>query len=129
MTAKEINEEFKKINSFDYHNGYIIDEVTKEKVVAHVDANDYSLNTWKIMHGGLIFGLADIAAGVLCYANGHESVTIDSNINYLKPLKKYAKAVATVTKQGNTISLYKVEIYNEKDELCATVTMNYYNMN
>ena len=82
MTVKEINEELKKNNTFDYHNGIIIDEVDKEKVVAHIDAKKYSLNTWKIMHGGLIFGLADISIGVLCYANGHESVTIDSNINY-----------------------------------------------
>ena len=47
---------------------------------------------------------------------------------YLKPIKKYAKAVATIIKQGKTITLYKADIFNEKDELCATVTMNYYNM-
>lgn len=129
MTIKEINEEFKKNNTFDYHNGFIIDKAEKDEVVAHVDLKDYSLNLWKIMHGGLIFGLADISIGVLCYVNGHQSVTVDSNINYLKPLKEYAKAVATVIKKGKTISLYKADIYNEKDELCATVTMNYYNMN
>lgn len=128
MNAKEINEEFKKNNDFNYHNGIIIDEVSTDKVEVHVECKDYSLNIWKIMHGGLIFGLADIAIGVLCYANGNESVTIDSNINYLKPIKKYAKAVATKVKTGKTISLYKADIFNEKDELCATVTMNYYNM-
>ncbi len=129
MTEKEINEEFKKNNDYNFHNGIIIDKVSKEEVVAHVDAKDYSLNTWKIMHGGLIFGLADIAIGVLCFANGHECVTIDSNINYLRPIKKYAKAVATCIKKGQTISLFKADIFNEKEELCATVTMNYYNMN
>ena len=128
MTVKEINEEFKKINDFNYHNGIIIDKVSKDVVEAHVDTTKESLNIWGIVHGGLIFGLADIAIGVLCYANGHESVTIDSNVNYLKPLKKYAKAVATIIKQGKTISLYKADIFNEKEELCATVTMNYYNM-
>ena len=128
MTEKEINKEFERINDFNYHNGIIIDKISKEQVEAHVDAKKESLNIWGILHGGLIFGLADIAIGVLCYANGHESVTIDSNVNYLKQLKKYAKAVATIIKQGKTISLYKADIFNEKDELCATVTMNYYNM-
>lgn len=128
MTEKEINKEFERINDFNYHNGIIIDKISKEQVEAHVDAKKESLNIWGILHGGLIFGLADIAIGVLCYVNGHESVTIDSNVNYLKPLKKYAKAVATIIKQGKTISLYKADIFNEKDELCATVTMNYYNM-
>ena len=128
MTAKDINDKFKEINDFDYHNGLIIDEIDKEKVVAHVNAKEESLNTWGILHGGLIFGLADIAIGVLCFVNGHESVTIDANINYLKPIKKYAKAIATKVKVGKTINLYKADIYNEKEELCATVTMNYYNM-
>lgn len=128
MTAKEINEEFKRINDFNYHNGIVIDEVTSEKVVAHVDAKKESLNNWEIIHGGLIFGLADISIGVLCFANGNKSVTVDSNINYLRPLKKYAKAVATIIKKGKTISLYKADIFNEKEELCATVTMNFYNM-
>ena len=128
MTVKEINDKFCEIKDFNYHNGIIIDEIDKEKVVAHVDAKKESLNTWGIVHGGLIFGLADIAIGVLCFVNGHESVTIDANINYLKPIKKYAKTVATKIKTGTTISLYKADIFNEKDELCATVTMNYYNM-
>ena len=128
MTEKEINKEFERINDFNYHNGIIIDKISKEQVEAHVDAKKESLNIWGILHGGLIFGLADIAIGVLCYANGHESVTIDSNVNYLKPIKKYAKAVATIIKQGKTISLYKADIFNENEELCATVTMNYYNM-
>ena len=128
MKPNDINDKFKEINDFNYHNGIIIDKTDKEEVVAHVDAKDYSLNTWGIIHGGLIFGLADIAIGVLCYINGHESVTVDANINYLKPLKKYAKAVATKIKVGKTICLYKADIFNEKEELCATVTMNYYNM-
>lgn len=128
MTEKEINKEFERVNDFSYHNGIVIDKVSKERVEAHVEAKKESLNIWGILHGGLIFGLADNAIGVLCYANGHESVTIDSNVNYLKPIKKYAKAVATIIKQGKTISLYKADIFNEKEELCATVTMNYYNM-
>lgn len=128
MTEKEINKEFERVNDFSYHNGIVIDKVSKERVEAHVDVKKESLNIWGILHGGLIFGLADNAIGVLCYANGHESVTIDSNVNYLKPIKKYAKAIATVIKQGKTISLYKADIFNEKEELCATITMNYYNM-
>lgn len=127
MTVKEINDNYKEINGFDYNNGIIIDKFDKEEVIAHVDATSKAYNPWEIVHGGLIFGLADTAAGILCYANGHKSVTIDANINYLKPLKGYIKAVATKIKTGKTINLYKVDIYNEKEELCATVTFNYFN--
>ena len=58
MNAKEINDKFKEINDFNYHNGIIIDKTDKDEVIAHVDAKDSSLNVWGIIHGGLIFGLA-----------------------------------------------------------------------
>ena len=128
MNAKEINEKYEEINGFDFNNGIVIDIVDKEKVEAHIDVSEKSMNPWKIVHGGLLFSLADTAAGLLSFANGHESVTVDSNINFLKPCTKYAKCVAIKVKTGKTISLYKVEIYNEKDELLAVANMNYYNM-
>ncbi len=127
MNVKEINENYKKVNGFDYNNKIIIDKATTEEVIAHIDADETLYNPWKIVHGGAIFGLADTAIGVLCYANGNEGVTIEANINYLKPCKEYVKAVATKVKVGKTISLYKADIFNEDDELSATVTMNYYN--
>ena len=128
MKAEDFNENYKKIEGFDYINGITIDEVSKEEVIAHVDLDKKSYNPWNIAHGGLVFGLADTAIGVLCYANGFKGMTIEANINYLKPNSEYVKAVASIVKQGKTISLYKADIYNEKDELSATVTMNYYNM-
>lgn len=127
MTVEEVNNYYKEINGFDYNNGIIIDKFDKEEVIAHIEVSDKSLNPWKTIHGGLLFALADTSVGMLCYANGSESVTIDADINYLKPCIKYAKAVAKKIKIGKTISLYTAEIYNEKDELCAIATMNYYN--
>ena len=128
MNVKEINEKYKEINGYDYNNGIIVDKVEKDEVIVHVDTTEKSMNPWKIVHGGLLFSLADTACGILCFINGHESVTVDSNINFLKPCVKYAKAIATKVKIGKTINLCKVEIYNEKDELIAVASMNYYNM-
>jgi len=127
MNVKEINEKYKKINGFDYTNGIIIDKAEKDEVIVHIDATEKSMNPWKIVHGGLLFSLADTSAGILCFINGHESVTVDANINFLRPCLKYAKAVATNVKDGKTISFCKVEIFNEKNELLAIANMNYYN--
>ena len=127
MNANDINEKYKEINGFDYNNGIVVDKVDKDEVIVHLDASEKSLNPWQTVHGGLLFSLADTAGGLLCFANGSESVTVDASINYLKPCIKYAKAIATKIKEGKTISLYKVEIYNENDELLAIATINYYN--
>ena len=129
MNADDFNNKFKEINGYDYHNNIVFDEVSEDEVVAHVAALDISLNPWGIMHGGLIFGLADIAIGTLCYMNKIEGVTIDSNINYLKPCKNKAKVIAKKIKIGKRISLFYAEIYNEKDELSAVVSMNYCSKN
>ncbi len=128
MDVKAINENYKKIDGFDYENGIIIDSISKDEVVAHVDGNSKLYNPWNIIHGGLLFGLADTAIGVLCFANGGKGVTIDAHINYLKQCKEYVKAVATPVKIGKTVSVYKADIFNENDELAATLIMNYYNM-
>ena len=128
MDIDKINENYKKIKGFDYNNDIIIDKADKDLVEAHIKVSKKSYNPWEIVHGGLIFGLADTAIGVLCYLNGYKGVTVDANINYLKPCKEEARAVATKIKAGKTIGLYKVEVYNEKNELSAIMTSNYYNV-
>lgn len=129
MDIKAINDNYKKINGFDYINGIVIDEANKEIVKAHIEVSEKSNNPWGIVHGGAIFGLADTAIGVLCYADDKKCVTIDANINYLKPCKKAARVEATKIKTGKTIGVYKAEVYNEEDELSAVMTSNYYNIN
>lgn len=128
MNIKDINKQYEDIKGFEYHNGIIIDKASKELIEAHIEVTDKSLNPWKTVHGGLIFGLADEILGLLCYMNGNKSVTIDANINYLKPCKGNIKGIGKIIKTGKTINVCKAEIYNEKNELAAIATMNYYNM-
>ena len=128
MNAKDFNDKFKEINGYDYHNNIVIDSTTADEVVAHIDLTEISYNPWQIAHGGLLFGLADISIGVLCFMNNIEGVTINADINYLKPCKKYVKAIAKKIKMGKTICVFNAELFNENDELAAIVTMNYFNM-
>ena len=128
MNIKDINKQYEDIKGFEYNNGIIIDKASKELIEAHIEVTDKSLNPWKTVHGGLIFGLADEILGLLCYKNGNKAVTIDDNINYLKPCKGNIKGIGKLIKNGKSINVCKAEIYNEKDELAAIATMNYYNM-
>lgn len=128
MDIKEVNENYKKIKGFDYTNNIEFDEVNKEIVKAHINVSKASLNPWGTVHGGLIFGLADTAIGLLCYANDYKGVTIDGNINYLKPCVKEAKVVASIVRMGNKIGFFKAEVFNENNELAAIMTSNYYNL-
>ena len=130
LTKENIKNNFDKLEGFIKHNKMKLEELDDDKVVLSVKLNKNSFNPNGTVHGGLIFGLADTAMGTLCYAKGTKGATIDSNISYLKPCKgETIKCIATTVKIGNTIGVYKAEIYNSKNELAAIATANYIFLN
>ena len=76
-----------------------------------------------ICHGGLLFGIADTAAGALAFTRG-KAVTTSANMNYLRSAKNKIIATATIVKVGKNIGYYLVEIMDEKDNLVAISTVN-----
>ncbi len=126
VNINNIKKYFEEIDGFIKHNKISLESLEEDKAVFTAELDEHSLNPGGIVHGGLIFGLADTAMGSLAYATGKVAVTVDSNISYIKAIKgKKIKCISTPIKVGHTIGFYKSEIYNEKDELCATVNANY----
>lgn len=104
-----------------------LEKIEKDSIVLSLKIDDNSLNPEKYVHGGLIFALADSAMGMCAFLKSKKAVTIDANINYLKPTTgSIIYAIATPIKQGKTISHYEAKIYNEKKELTAISTSTYY---
>ena len=86
-----------------------------------------SINPYNIAHGGFIFGLGDTVMGVVAASTGRQAVTLSANINYLKKAKgKFLIAKAEIIKQGKTTCYVQTNIYNDKDELVATMDSNYF---
>lgn len=131
MENVEINTEniikyFDQIKGFISYNDIHIESLTNDKAVLYANINENSLNPGGTVHGGLIFGLADTTMGTLAMTTGKNVMTIDSNINYIKPCTgNIIKCVAEKVRVGNTIGVYKADIFNSKDELAATITANY----
>lgn len=125
MVAEEkemIMKSFNESEGYAKHNNMVIEDLSEEKVVITATADENSYNPSQIIHGGLIFGLADTAMGTLAYLTGRKVVTVDANINYLKPCRGHKiKCIATPIKVGNTLGVYKADIYNEDNDLAATV--------
>ena len=127
LTKENIIKYFDKLPGFSNHNNMKIKELTDEKAVLYIEMDENSYNPSNIAHGGLVYGLADQAMGTMAYATGRPVVTIDSNINFLKPCAgKKMTCVATPVKVGKTIGFYQAEVYNEKEELAATATGTYF---
>ena len=88
MTKSEVLEYVNNTNTgfIKYNNIKLID-YDKESATMEVNITENSLNPYGIVHGGLIFTLADTSMGVITRATGKIAVTLNSQINYLLPAK------------------------------------------
>lgn len=125
--TKEQKELFNQ--GFIKYNNIELIEVTEERTVLKTKINENSLNPYGIVHGGLLFGIADTAMGVAASVKGNKSVTTTANITYIKPATgKELTCIATPIKIGKTMTHLEAKIYNEKEELVATATSSYFNL-
>lgn len=132
--SKEVEEELKKkvgeVSGFVLNNGYRLVELEENYCVMEADIVDIAMNPFGMAHGGFTFGLADTAAGVAAMSKGKTAVTVSSTIQYLRPADgTKIKAVAKCLKEGKTISIYEVDIYNEKEVLVAKASVEYFYVN
>ena len=126
MNNKELLEKAMN-NGFISNNNYKIIEVKDNYCVLEGTITETSLNNFGIAHGGYIFGLADTAAGIAAMSKGRKAVTLSSNINYIKKAKGNKLIAKTLClKEGKNISNYEVSIYDEKDNLIAKATIEYF---
>ena len=119
----------KECHGFIEANNYEILKVEENYCELEGILSESSLNNLGVAHGGYIFGLADTAAGIAAMTNGGNVVTVDSNISYFKPAKgDRIIAKANAIKVGKTISVFEVEILDEKSDMVARATMTFYNI-
>ena len=115
-----------ELNGFIKHNNYNIVSAENGSCVMTADITESSLNPYGTAHGGFIFGLADTAAGIAAKTFGRNAMTVSADIDYLHAGKgNMLKADATCIKNGRTIAVFEVSIYDEK-RLIAKSSMTYF---
>jgi acyl-CoA thioesterase len=114
-------------SSFIKNNNYkVIEVIEGKKAILKGIITETSNNPYNIAHGGFIFGLGDTAMGVAASSTGKNAVTLSATINYLKPSTgKYLIAEAEVIKSGKKTCYLQTNIYNDNEELVATMDSNY----
>lgn len=109
------------------NNDFKIIELNEKECIMEYVVKKEGLNPIKIVHGGLLFGLADTCAGVLASMSGKFPVTINSSIHYLNQAKcKKVIAKSSVLKLGNNLGYFKVDIFDENDTLLCTCNVDMY---
>lgn len=116
----------KKIG-FIEHNNINVLEAKEDCCKIKVELSDISLNPYGIAHGGLIFSLGDTAMGVMCLTKNRKAITINANIDFLKPgTGKFLIADASIIKMGKNTCVLRSNIKNDKDELISTMSSTYF---
>lgn len=89
--------------------------------------NPHSLNPYGRLHGGVYFTLADCAAGCCARSTGDRFVTLNGNINYMKPVHEgKIRAEARTVHRGHTTCVIHVEVKNDSGNTLSDATFTMY---
>lgn len=101
------------------HIDIVVEDDSFENCRLSISTNENHLNRHRMLHGGVLFTLADTAAGSTAVHDG-KYVTMNSSFNFLKSVNS-GKIVATteVLNKSNKTMVIKVDVTCE-DLLLAT---------
>lgn len=118
------------INSFlgyNRHNGVTLVELEEGRSVVEAKLTRESMNPQGTAHGGLIFSLADTAAGCACMSRGRTAVTLSAAANYLAPGKgPLLRAEAVEQHYGTQTAVYRVSVTDVQGATVGEFTMTFF---
>ncbi|MFD1796641.1 PaaI family thioesterase [Paracoccus aurantiacus] len=107
--------------------GIALIEATPRRVVMELPVTEALSNRNGVMHGGAILGLTDNAGGTASSINlnpGQNTVTLESKVNFLRPIRigDVARATVTPIHIGNTTQIWQIAVTRLDGKLAAQVT-------
>ena len=85
-------------------------------------------NPYGMVHGGVLYALADTAAGYAVYSLHGKSVTLEGNISYLRAGKTTGsvRAEADIIKDGAHIVVVRASVFDDTGRELITAGFTYY---
>lgn len=116
-------------HQFSYENGIYVTKVEPGRAEGVLEVGPDSINPHGMVHGGALATLADTVGGSCACAAGRRCVTAGSSMEFLRPASgKRITCIATPKKEGRTLSVIQVELYNDAGKLVATGTFTFFMM-
>jgi uncharacterized protein (TIGR00369 family) len=103
--------------------GFWVERVEAGSAAVVIEADDRHANVMGVTHGGLLFVLADTAAGLAhlgLLADGEAGTTVEMKINFLRPVwRTRLRAEAHTIQRGGTLSLLECDVRDSNGCLVA----------
>jgi uncharacterized protein (TIGR00369 family) len=106
------------------HAGFIVDEVSSDRVTGHIDLDAEHHTPWGIVHGGVyataIESAASIGATTAVRERGQVAVGLTNTSHFLRSLSAGRVDVeAVAVYQGRTHQLWRADITDQSGRLIA----------
>lgn len=116
-------------HQFSYENGIYVTKVEPGRAEGVLEVGPNSINPHGMVHGGALATLGDTVGGCCACADGRRCVTAGSSMEFLRPAYgNRITCIATPKKEGRTLSIIQVEMYNDQGKLVVTGTFTFFMM-
>ncbi len=117
-------------NPFAQYVGVVITKIEEGYAEASLEIREEHLNPVGYVHGGVLYTMADVAAGAATVSLGSHAVTVSGEYHYLAPAKgtKEVTTVAKCIKKGKTILVFDLEVYTAEKKLVGKGTFTTYRL-
>ncbi len=115
MTKEEIMQRVNERCAYNKYNGIEVTDIGKDFCVVEGELRPEAMNPWGMAHGGFVYSLCDVAAGVAVSQLDRRGVTLSGNMYYIRPSKgKKLRAEGRIIKDGRTVVLVETNVYNDE---------------
>ncbi len=116
---KDLYMQFLGIEVLELREGYALARMRYKKELA---------NPYGMFHGGSLYSMADIVAGLSACMSGHYVTTVSGNLNFLLPAKEteYVFCEAVLLRQGKHLIVFEVKLKDEGGRLLDSGEFTYF---
>lgn len=116
-------EEYLANNPFMRHNHMKIEKISTECSEISMEVHPDGLNIMGMIHGGLLYSLADVVTGLTARADGRKYVTQSAHVNFIGNVSQgKVTARGILVRRGRVITIVRGEVIDENGKLLADVT-------
>lgn len=115
MTKQERIDAVNERCDYNKYNGIKVVDFGDDCCVVEGELRNEAMNPWGMAHGGFVYSLCDVAAGVAACRLDRHGVTLSGSMYYLHPSTgNKLRAEGKIIKDGKTVVLVETNVYNDE---------------
>lgn len=121
MTQEEKIAIINECSSYNKNNGIKVVDLGDDYCVVEGELCENTKNPWDMAHGGFIYSICDVAAGVAVSQLDRRGLTLSGSLYYLRPsYGTKLRVESKIIKEGKTVVLVDTNVYNDENVLTAS---------